>query len=90
MAYAHVPMGMGLAFKEIRPEYQAVLRSWIAELSGEPLPPEAQASVSPQAADAPPEIEDLRQVLNDLINLMVRKKILSADERARLLREIFR
>jgi PilZ domain-containing protein len=88
VAYAHVPMGMGLAFKEIRPEYQKVLHSWIAELSGEP-PPEAQIPVSQEVVGPPPEIENLRQVLNDLINLMVRKRILSADERARLLRQIF-
>lgn len=35
VAYAHVSMGMGLAFREVRPESDAILRSWIAELSGE-------------------------------------------------------
>jgi hypothetical protein len=89
VAYAQAPMGMGLAFKKIQPEYQTVLRSWIAELSGEELP-EPPVTVSRQESGTPPEIEDLRQVLNDLINLMVRKKILSDEERARLLRAIFR
>ena len=89
VAYANIPMGMGIAFRSIRPEYQTVLRSWIAELSGEAAP-EDGLPLSQQDAGTPPEIEDLRQAFNDLINLMVRKRILSDDERARLLRDIFR
>ena len=38
VTYALVSMGMGLSFTEIKPEHQAVLKAWIAELSGEKPP----------------------------------------------------
>lgn len=89
VSYAHASMGMGLAFTEVKPEHQAVLRSWIAELSGE----------QPSAADVPaagPEagllatIENLRQVVSELVNLMARKKILTENEAVGILRQLLR
>ena len=38
IAFAQAPMGMGLSFQEINPASEAILRSWIAELSGEKSP----------------------------------------------------
>jgi len=89
VAYASVPMGMGLSFTAIKPEYQPVLQSWIAELSGE-RPSEAQMAPSGVEAGLLTAIENLRQVMNELINLMVRKNVITDDERAVLLRKIFR
>jgi hypothetical protein len=83
VAYAHASMGMGLAFTEMKREHWDVLRSWIAELSGEQPPEPALAKT---AAPAPePEAAataaadagaNLRLVLNELIYLLVRKKSL--------------
>jgi hypothetical protein len=89
VAYAHVSMGMGLAFTEIQSEHQAVLRSWIAELSGEPT--EAPAISTPPAETNDLEADaNLRFVLHDLITLLVRKKIITENEAAGMLREMFR
>jgi hypothetical protein len=89
VAYAQVPMGMGLGFTEVKPEHQALLHSWIGELTGEkvaePQPAPAQLEINESS-----EIENLRQVLNDLINLMVRNRLISEEERSGLLRRIFR
>jgi hypothetical protein len=41
-------MGMGLAFTEIKREHQDVLRSWIAELSGEQPQEAAVSSTEPE------------------------------------------
>jgi hypothetical protein len=87
--YAHLSMGMGLVFTDIKPEHRAVLESWMAELNGErsPSPDAASAGVE---AGPPPELVTERQVLNELINLMVRKKIISDYDGVALLRRMFR
>lgn len=97
VAYAHASMGMGLAFTEMKREHWDVLRSWIAELSGEQPPEPALAKT---AAPAPePEAAataaadagaSLRLVLNELIYLLVRKKIITESEASGLLRQMFR
>jgi hypothetical protein len=89
VAYAHVQMGMGLAFTEIRREQQGVLRGWIAELSGEQP---AEAAVSPaqtESEDLEPNT-NLRLVLNELITLLVRRKVITENEGTGLLRQMFR
>jgi hypothetical protein len=89
VAYAHVSMGMGLAFTEIQSEHQGVLRSWIAELSGEPTeaPAISTAAAEPEAVETDANI---RLVLHDLIALLVRKKIITENEATGMLREMFR
>jgi hypothetical protein len=89
VAYAHVSMGMGLAFKEIKPEHEDVLRSWIADLSGE-QPPEPAASTSERETEATEVNANVRLVLNELITLLVRKGMITETEGARLLRQMFR
>jgi hypothetical protein len=89
VAYAHVQMGMGLAFTEIKPEHQDVLRCWIAELSGEQPPGPAGATMESEAG-APGANANMRLVLNELIYLLIRKNIISEDEGAGLLRQMFR
>jgi hypothetical protein len=88
VSYTQQSFGMGLAFTEVKPEHQIVLRSWIAELSGEALP-ETNVSVAESDSGEISTVLHLQQVLNELINLMVRKKVINAVEATALLRKIF-
>src|SRR6267154_4148671 len=88
VSYAQQSFGMGLAFTEVKPEHQVVLQSWIAELTGEALP-ETNASVAESDSGEISAVLHLQQVLNELINLMVRKKVINAVEATALLRKIF-
>ncbi len=89
VAYAHTSMGMGLAFTEMDGEHQAVLRSWIGELSGE-HPPEPVATTPEPEAGASNASSNAQLVLHELIILLVRKKIITESEGAGFLREMFR
>ena len=80
VAYAHVSMGMGLAFTEIQGEHQDVLRSWIAELSGEPTEAPAISMAAAEPASQSEADANLRLVLHELITLLVRKKIITENE----------
>jgi hypothetical protein len=86
---AHPSMGMGLAFTEIKPEHQAILQVWVAELSGE-RPAEPAAKTTEPDSEMPSTLLNLQQVLNELVNLMVRKKIINETEGTALLRKLFR
>lgn len=88
VSYTQQSLGMGLAFTKVKAEHQMVLRSWIAELSGEALP-EINASAAESDSGEISAVLHLQQVLNELINLMVRKKVISAVEGTALLRKIF-
>ena len=89
---AHVSMGMGLAFTEIKREHQDVLRSWIANLSGEQTRGSAASEASAEEAEPEPgvSIASLQLVVNELLTLLIRKKLITEDEGAKLLRELFR
>jgi hypothetical protein len=89
VTYALVSMGMGLSFTDIKPEHRAVLKTWIAELSGEKATNPEFTSTSPEQGMMA-AMENNRQVLNELITLMVRKKIIRENEGAALLRQMFR
>jgi hypothetical protein len=88
VSYAQQSFGMGLAFTEVKPEHETVLHSWIAELNGEALP-EFNASVAEPDSGEISAVLHLQQVLNELINLMVRKNVINAVEATALLRKIF-
>ena len=94
VVYAHASMGMGLAFTEMKREHWDVLRSWIAELSGEqpPDPVLAKTGVPAPEPEAPTAdtAASLRLVLNELIYLLVRKRIITESEASGLLRQMFR
>ncbi len=91
VAYTHVSMGMGLAFTEVKREFQEVLRSWIADLSGEKAPePAASATETEPETGAIEANANMRLVLNELIYLLVRKKIITENEGSALLRQMFR
>jgi hypothetical protein len=80
---------MGLAFTEIKREHQAVLRSWIAELSGEASPRPAVSTTEPETG-AIEANANMRLVLNELITLLVRRKIIAENEGTGLMRQMFR
>jgi hypothetical protein len=87
VTYTHRSMGMGLAFTDIKPEHQSLLNRWLSELGGEPVPESDETPAEPGTLSP---VLKLQQILNDLINLMIRKKALTEDEGTALLRQIFR
>jgi hypothetical protein len=89
VAYAHASMGMVLAFTAIKSEHQDVLRSWIAELSGEQSPGPAVPSTEPETG-AIEANANIRLVVHELITLLVHKKIITENEGLGLLRQLFR
>jgi len=90
VAYSHLQMGMGLTFTEIARDHQKLLRSWIADLSGEPLAEPEEVAVSPPESTAPSGDTGLRFVMNELITLLVRRKAISETEGSELLKHMFR
>ena len=89
VAYAHVSMGTGLAFTEIKREHKDVLRSWIADLSGEQTPERAPSTTEPESG-AVEANANVQLVLHELITLLVRKKIITENEAVGFLRQMFR
>jgi hypothetical protein len=89
VAYAHVSMGMGLAFTEIKREHKDVLRSWIADLSGEQAAEPAASATEPETG-AVEANANVQLVLHELITLLVRKKIITENEAVGFLRQMFR
>jgi len=97
VTYSHSSMGMGISFTGTTAEHRAVLQAWIAELSGEPVPGPETAPVPQPPAIIPEEetddtldtISKVRQVMNEFINLMIRKKVITEKEGAGLLRQLF-
>jgi PilZ domain len=88
VAYSSAPMGMGLTFTEIRPDQLDILIYWMAMLNGEPsAEPETVAAVA--GVEAETNNSNPRLVLYELINLMVRKKMITENEGAGLLRNMF-
>lgn len=82
-------LGMGLAFSDLEPEQQTILSQWISELSG--CPP----AQNPQLAKSPPpnlfegtEKGGNREVLHNLVKILMRKGMLTQSEFEDLLREL--
>lgn len=88
VSYAQIPLGVGLKFTEIARDEQAVLDSWISELSGGRASAEAKPAAAPQAAPSESGTT-LLLVLNELITLLVRKKILTETEATAFRRKMF-
>ncbi len=88
VTYAQYSMGMGLEFTEVKPEHQAVLQAWLAELSGEALPKFDVAAAGPESGNLS-AVLSLQQVLNELVSIMVRKKLINETEGAALLRKLY-
>ncbi|HYM77103.1 MAG TPA: PilZ domain-containing protein [Candidatus Dormibacteraeota bacterium] len=89
VVFSQSGMGMGLSFTTMAPSEQRKLNEWLQELSCDSVSPapSSVASVSPPREDAS---NSLRNVINQLISLLIRKHVLSDQEGTELLRELFR
>ncbi|HEY2459965.1 MAG TPA: PilZ domain-containing protein [Candidatus Acidoferrum sp.] len=99
VVYSAVGMGMGLMFAAIAPEHLWVLDSWLAELSGSPLPERLSleynakngsgagggGTLSPTASAA-----ESNYVLNELIIALMRKHVLTDAEGNDMLQKLLR
>ena len=90
VAYAHPSMGMGIKFTEMKNEFRNLLRYWIADLTGEPIPEPIPAEAPPYSVHSNDSDSNFRLVLNELITFLVRKKIITEMEGAELLIRAFR
>ena len=87
ITYAQASLGMGLKFTEISGKNRDVLRSWVSELSG--VPPAARSEMWADESAATDGNTNVLIVLNQLIALLVRKKILTEKEGSGFLRKMF-
>jgi len=74
--YGKPGMGMGLAFLDISPDDHARLEQWTRELSGETDPSPKPEGPHAWRVDA----NDKREVLSELIKLLVRRQVLTQSE----------
>jgi hypothetical protein len=85
IAYAHTSMGMGMRFTGVGPTDQGVLAGWLAELNGEEVPEQ----VEHPGRDLPEKecsLQNLQEMVNHLVQLMVRNQLITQSEGAELLR----
>lgn len=79
-------IGMGLAFTEIAPNQEATLLDWVGALGGEPLR-ESKDQAEPEIkSGAETELANrlsLKEVVQELVALLVRKQLLTDSEAAR-------
>ena len=77
---------MGLAFTEIAPNQKATLLDWVSALGGEPLL-ESKDQAEPEIkSGAETELANqlsLKEVVQELVALLVRKQLLTDSEAAR-------
>src|SRR5712692_6562630 len=85
--YAHTGMGMGIAFTEVKTDQVELLQEWVRELSGELGPPAGPAETPPGVRQEAQQSD--RLVLNQLIALLIRKRVLTEAEGTALLRDLF-
>ncbi len=97
VSYSMPGMGMGLTFTKVSADQAAALRSWIAELSGEPTTPvsiaDTQQTRETVEVQRPgnselPFASELRDVVCELITLLRRKGIIADSEAEALRRRI--
>jgi PilZ domain len=95
--YAISGMGMGMAFTEMPPDQATVLRTWVGELSGE-MEPQTELESKPElgltsnAANSNPEADgspQLGSVMEELVGLLARKRLLSETEAGELRKKLF-
>ena len=88
VAYALPSMGMGLQFGETTPEMRSVLDGWIAEARGETATSFGPALLSSSDPKTPQSAD--RRVLCHLLEVMMRKSLLTQTEGTDLLAELLR
>ena len=87
--YATTGMGMGLAFTKIEPERLHVLEDWLRELSGESAPPAKAMDDDDLEAPASASSEhEQRNVLTELIVMLIRKQVFTDAEGKALLKRL--
>jgi hypothetical protein len=87
--YATTGMGMGLAFTKIEPERLRVLEDWLRELSGESAPAAGPIEDDFLMASAAGSAgNEQRNVLNELIVMLIRKQVLTDEEGKALMKRL--
>jgi hypothetical protein len=81
VAHCKLGMGMGLAFVSAQEEHKKLLGSWIVEVGGEL--PEAPAPKSDEVKGM--SNDQLSKVVSELLQLLMRKGVLTEAERQEIL-----
>ena len=86
--YSMGGMGMGLTFTNIEPSQRPVLERWIAELSGEVDPEPKAGPKEPETVSTGAGDYGQRYVLNELVIMLIRKRLLTDAEGKTLLQKL--
>jgi hypothetical protein len=85
VAYSKPSMGMGLSFEDLPSDSAAILTSWIAGVTGE-ITPVTETENPIEVLEQAPHPE--QQTLFILINMMMRKGLLTSSEGSELLQAL--
>jgi PilZ domain len=88
VSYSKGGIGMGLAFTDIEPTQQRLLDGWIGELSGELTPDRRVAEIEQEIRDSGSATHQQRNVLNELILMLIQKRVLTDAEGKALLQKL--
>jgi PilZ domain len=90
VVYSQIGMGMGLSFMTTDIDQVHLLKAWLAELGGEKNHEPESAAPVPQFE--PPMVVDQssRSCLNEIILLLMHKRVLTATEGNAILQRLFR
>ena len=85
VVYALPTLGMGIHFEDIAPEMRPIMEKWIAGVQGE-----FSMDTTPTDGHAPASKSTERKVLYRLVELLMRKSLVSQTEGIDLLAELLR
>jgi hypothetical protein len=86
--YSTAGIGMGLAFTDIEPTARLLLDRWIGELSGELAQEPRVAEIERDVRIAGSATHQQRNVLNELILVLIQKRVLTDGEGKALLQKL--
>jgi hypothetical protein len=86
--YSTAGIGMGLAFTDIEPTERLLLDRWIGELSGELAQEPRVADIEREVRIAGSATHQQRNVLNELILMLIQKRVLTDAEGKALLQKL--
>lgn len=89
VTYAHVALGMGMMFVDIRLRDHDVLSAWLRQLSGEETPEETSEARIGGVSSASND-ENLQRTVVDLIQLLIRDRVIGESDGAQLLHKASR
>jgi hypothetical protein len=84
ITYAHMGLGMGMMFGEIRPRDHEVLTVWLRELSGEEMSGEMLEARLGGSSNASSN-QNLQRTIVDLIHLLMRDRVIGESDGEQLL-----